>query len=241
MGVAEEEITEEQIAEAEAETFIVPALRDEEPEPEPDEEPEPEPDEPNPTPEAAEKAFKTVERSFTNYTQRVSDLVEVTGLPLEPCPLCPSQHKGFIDMSQAGAMPQEIKDVTMYYLGFPREQDYEPDPDTAVCGTCKGKGRLALPGSVAGNESKQCGTCRGFGYTPPPSDGTARVTSSADVHSPAGEQIAPLDLNEVDVSGEPKILPDGRPNPNFGLWPQYKVEVPPYGVTVNLTAQDTPA
>ena len=35
---------------------------------------------------------------------------------------------------------------------------------------------------------------------------------------------------------EPRILPDGRQNPNFGKWPQYKIQVAPYGVTAGLNA-----
>jgi hypothetical protein len=42
---------------------------------------------------------------------------------------------------------------------------------------------------------------------------------------------------DVDEWQEPRILPDGRENPNYGMMPHRKMLVEPWGVTAGLRAE----
>jgi hypothetical protein len=50
------------------------------------------------------------------------------------------------------------------------------------------------------------------------------------------EPVATMAYDEVDEWDEPRILPDGRENPNFGKMPNRKIPVEPWGVTAGLNA-----
>jgi hypothetical protein len=198
-----------------------------------------EPTEPT-MPEEIEKLYKTVERSFKTYSGHVAALAAGAELPIHGCPLCPTPHKGFVNLNDAGRLPDFVSDEVKVFLGFAREQDYEQASNIEPCAQCKGKGKVLTGSKVAGNESVQCRNCNGFGYYPPPVAAGSEGPAQNVVHFPAGERPEPVDNGDMDLSGEPRILPDGRPNPNFGLWPQYKIQVPPWGTTAGLTAQDVP-
>jgi hypothetical protein len=202
---------------------------------------EPEPERREPASDMAmEKAFKKVESAAKGYITTINRSFEDIAIALEPCPLCFTRIPGFVDMEYAGAVPQELKDATMAYMGFAREQDYQPDPGITTCRSCGGLGKTATGSKVPGNETTTCRVCLGYGYEPPPSSSPTNLISAPATHHPAGEAPVPVATGDVDISGEPRILPDGRQNPNFEKWPQYKIPVEPYGVTANLTAQDAP-
>lgn len=210
--------------------------------PTPDPEPDPEPQEPpapsGPSQQDMEKGFKTVERAAKAYAEKVGTAFPEGVLDLQTCPLCADLVPAFVDMNLAGAVAEDAKVATLAYLGFAREQDYEPAPNIEACRICSGKGLVKTGSLVPKNETRTCDNCKGYGYFPPPVSGAAALGAVDVQHAPAGETVQPLDSPDVDVTNEPRILPDGRPNPNFGLWPQYKVQVPPYGTTAGLTAQD---
>src|SRR5205823_5221567 len=103
-----------------------------------------------------------------------------------------------------------------------------------------GEGKTATGSRVSGNDWRICPKCHGFGYTPPPEQGTNGAGAASEFHAPVGEHASPLEEPDNDVAGEPRLLPDGRVNPNYGKWPQYKVLVQPWGVTAGLTVQDAP-
>lgn len=210
--------------------------------PAPDPEPDPEPQEPpapsGPSQQDMEKGFKTVERAAKAYAEKVGTAFPDGVLDLQTCPLCADLVPAFVDMNLAGAVAEEAKAATLAYLGFAREQDYEPATNIEACRICKGKGMVKTGSLVPENATKRCDNCRGYGYYPPPTGGPAAIGAPEARHAPVDEITQPLDSPDVDVTGEPRILPNGVPNPNFGLWPQYKVQVPPYGTTAGLTAQD---
>jgi len=185
------------------------------------------------------KRFDASQRRFKTYTTALSQIFEEDALSHIPCPLCPDMHKGFIDVRDAGNVPDEIKAVVMEYMGFARPIDLRPDPLTHTCHVCDGEGKTATGSRVSGNDSRQCPECKGYGYVPPPSEALNGSGRASDFHAPVGEQQHPLEEPDNDVAGEPRLLPDGRVNPNFGKWPQYKVLVQPWGVTANLTVQDS--
>ena len=198
--------------------------------------------EPEPEPEGRvedvqmEERAKKIGRSFGTYSRKVQEVMEEDALELLPCPLCPEMHPGFVHKADAGRVPEDVKEVVLMYLGFQREQDYEPDPQTQTCRTCKGKGKTATGSSVPGRETRACPTCNGSG-----AEGldVALIPTGANGHTDEAFTLAgpnEAGVVEADNWGEPRILPDGRENPNFGRQPQFKVLVEPYGVTANLTA-----
>lgn len=234
----EDPITEEQIAEAEAEE--ADDSGDEEAGEEEQAAPEPEPlPEGVLTPEQYEQRAQKIERRAATYAKAVSEIMEEQALDLLPCPCCSAtMHPMFVNKHDAGRYPDDVKGAVLTFLGFAQEQEYEADQEVRRCPKCDGKGRTATGSTVQGNETRQCTHCLGFGYFPPPNASDGSAPPSADFHYPAGEAPQPLAGDDADIAGDPKILPDGRPNPNFGLWPQYKVPVEPWGITAGLTAQD---
>lgn len=224
----------------------------EEPEPttEPDEQPEApqEPDEepagppePEPEPESQavfEERLKKSERAFQTYTKKIGEVMEEDALNLIECPCCPPMHKGYVDVRDAGKLPDEVVSVVMEFVGLARATELHADPDVATCARCGGEGRTATGSNVPGNEARTCGHCKGFGYYPPPEPAAPSNGHLSDFHYPAGEAPLPDVEPERDAWGEAKLLPDGRQNPNYGRMPQFKVAVPPWGITANLTVQD---
>lgn len=239
MDVEDDEITEEQVAEAEAEAA--------EPDDEVDEDEAEAPQEPvaaepqsGATPEEWEQRAQKLERRAATYTRGVSEIMGDDALDLIPCPCCSMTiHPMFVSKHDAGRYPEDVKAAVLTFLGFAQEQEYEQDQEVDTCTKCKGKGFTKTGSQVEGNKRRKCRHCKGFGYFPPPGESEQREATVADFHYPADEAPQPLASDQVDIAGEPRYLPDGRENPNFGLWPQYKVEVPPWGVTAGLTAQDT--
>jgi hypothetical protein len=203
-----------------------------------------EPDERTPAPSQSvvtmqemERALKQMETAALTYTKRVGAVLPPDTLHLELCPLCSPMYLGFVDIEFAGRIPDDIKQATMMYLGYAREQEYEPDPSTEQCSVCKGKGKTSTGSNVPGNDSRRCTNCQGFGYYPPPGSGVGSAPAIEPEHAPVGDPSEIIAVPETDPTGEPRILPDGRENPNYMKWPQAKVLVPPYGVTLGLTAQ----
>ena len=190
------------------------------------------------TPETMERRFKASESAVTAYAKKLSVIWEEDYASLYPCPLCPDIHKGFVSLNDAGRVPEEIQAGVMQYFGFSREVDYEQDGRLETCNICKGLGKTKTGSKVPGNDTTQCTNCKGYGFYPPPGAELASGVSPDPEHHPVGENVQPLVEGEVDAMNEPRILPDGRVNPNFGKWPQYKIQVAPYGVTAGLNAVD---
>lgn len=191
------------------------------------------------TPEALEKRTRSAEQRFERYAKGITDLYEEDALKLLPCPLCPDQHKGFVSIDFAGRVPQEVTDSVKLYLGIQREQEYAQDPGTGACPTCESKGKVKTGSSVPGHEARTCPNCKGYGYVPPPTQETPRNGASSPTVTPEAITEALQSVEDVDEWGEPRILPDGRENPNFGKMPNRKVPVEPWGITAGLNALDT--
>ena len=190
------------------------------------------------TPEQYEERAKKSGQAWLAYTKKISAIFEEDATDLILCPLCPDMHKGFLNVHDAGRVPDDIKDAAMLFLGIRREQDYESNPDTYQCDACKGKGRLENPTTVAEYQFETCTRCGGRGYIR-----TGQTPQNGAVHVDAPPVLAevpsvPVASGDRDLWGEPRILPDGRPNPNHGKYPDHKIEVPPWGKTAGLTALD---
>ena len=157
------------------------------------------------------------------------------GAHLLDCPLCLDSHKGLVDVRDAGQYPKEIVDNVMSFLGLAREQDYKQSGSHTSCSFCDANGKVATGSHVPEFTTVTCPECKGYGYTPPPSTG-ATVTLIGSQTAPIAQGVPDdIQTGEVDNWGELRILPDGRPNPNFGKQPSFKVLVEPYGVTAELS------
>lgn len=188
------------------------------------------------TPEALEKRAKRIETSFKTYTKAVERNYEDEFQYLAECPLCPDNHKGYVDLRSAGYVPQEVQDAVRMYFGVMREQDYAHSPTMHTCPDCEGKGKVATGSTVPEFVTVQCQRCgaRGFiGDQLPEFPVNGQVTGPT-VYQP--ERPATQAYDETDEWDEPRILPDGRENPNFGKMPNRKIAVEPWGTTAGLNA-----
>ena len=184
-----------------------------------------------------DKRWKTHERLSNAYFKKIEDLWGDDAVKLTRWMIGPNSPYGYISETDVGRLPDDFKQGLETVLGTVREQDYEPDPNAAPCPTCKGKGKTKLPSAVAGQDSRVCPTCNGAGWLEQGGPSANGVTEG--VRAPAlALAIAPdIQHGDVDEWGEPRILPDQRPNPNFGKLPQHKVTVEPYGITRLITQQ----
>lgn len=207
----------------------------------PDQTPTPDPAASGMSAAQAEKAAKDAAADWNRLRQRTIDRWEGEGEYLRDCPLCLDQHKGLVDLRHAGNYPREAVDAVMGFLGLAREQDYKQSGSHNACTFCDANGKVATGSKVPEFTTVTCPECNGYGYTPPP------TPSKIVVDGPVGNvvQLPPptddLEHGEVDDMGEPRVLPDGRLNPNYGMRPAYKVMVEPFGVTAGLTTMNAPA
>ena len=182
-----------------------------------------------------DKRWQTADRAAKAYFKKIEDAWGDDAVKLTRFMLGPNAPYGYISSDDVGRVPAELKEGLELYLGHVREQDYEPDPNAAQCATCKGKGFTALPSLVGGNDKRTCPTCNGAGWL---EQAAAAPGSAGNGYAPPA-LVAPLtpDIQhgETDEWGEPRILPDGRANPNYGKLPQHKVTVEPFGITRLLT------
>ena len=180
-----------------------------------------------------------ITRSFNTYKAAVERNMEEEIVDLLQCPLCfATDHPAFLNKHGAGRVPDEIKELVLFYLGIAREMEYPSSSKYRTCDECQGTGRVTTGSRVAGQENIGCGTCNERGWIGP------EIVQTNGHHEPAPGLTAPLPAvesgatDDVDEWNEPRILPDGRQNPNFGRMPHRKIQVEPWGVTAGLTAQD---
>ena len=214
-------------------------LPDEDGEPDedaPDTQPEPEPEQQEDTGPSMEAIIK-LGKKFETYAKAVGDTYEEDGQYLYPCPLCSDNHKGFVDLRYAGQIPGEIAAEVHSYLTGSAVGNFEQDPGTKTCPVCAGKTQVKT-GAISGQWiTRTCPNCGGYGFMPPPTEvvGSKGLNGSGGVLALVPEDTGPSE--DVDEWGEPRILPDGTLNANFGMMPNRKTIHPVYGVTANLTAQ----
>lgn len=211
------------------------AAEDEEQPAEPELEPEPEqqPD------EDRAKLAKSLDTRFSTYRNSVEKMLadEVTDWLL--CPLCAAgMAPGFVNRNDLGHVPDEIQANVQMFLGFARETDYAAAPGIVTCTDCAGLGKVSTGSRVAEHMTITCPTCKGYGYVPPPGGHPGGNGHSGSPEESVAAALAELDTPERDNWGEPRILPDGTLNDNFGKMPQFKSVHPVYGVTANLSPEE---
>lgn len=239
MSESENEQPDEQEPEAEPQV-------DDDPDQTEGDEPEDFPDEPEAPAEPEQGSdedrvamAKKIDRSFKTYQAAVERNIgdEVTDWLL--CPLCASgMAPGFVNRHDLGRVPDEVQANVQTYLGFARETEYPAAHGIHVCSDCEGLGKVSTGSRVAEHMTITCPTCKGYGYTPPPGFAANQPTGNGHAAEVAAEALADLDSPERDNWGEPRVLPDGTLNGNFGKMPQFKTVHPVFGVTANLTPEE---
>lgn len=201
--------------------------------------PEPEPEQPQASDEDRAKLAKALDTRFKTYQTSVEKALGDEVVDWMLCPLCtPGMAPGFFNRHDFGRIPDDVQSNVMMVLGFAREQEYEQDPNTHTCRTCGGKTKVKS-GAVAGEYiTRTCPSCLGYGFEPPPAKGGAAPPTNGRAEESVAHALADLDTPERDNWGEPRILPDGTLNDNFGKMPQFKSVHPVYGVTANLTPEE---
>jgi hypothetical protein len=190
----------------------------------------------------AEDTFRKLEAAAKAHRTKVANILGDESYGLIECPLCiASIVPGMVNLADAGNLHPEHEAIVKHYLGISREMEYAQDDQVSECPVCHGEGKTKTGSKVPQFATHDCSECRGFGYVPPPTIG-ARPDENGATHELTPADFAPpTEHADVDNWGEPRILPDGRENPNYGRQPQFKIPVPPWGVTAHLTAQDIPA
>jgi hypothetical protein len=214
------------------------------PEPEPDDddaaepEPEPEPVAQGITPEQHEARLKKLDTSFATYSRRVQDVLGEDADDLTPCPLCLDVPRGFVYTWQAGRVPEEQADVVKLFLGLARPVDYPETSRFRACRECQGLGKVATGSKVPQHETITCPGCNGYGYEGETPRAQAAPTNGSEGMTGPTVYTEPTSPPDVDMWKQPRLLPDGRENPNWGRTPDLWQPVEPWGDTRGLTAQD---
>ena len=202
-------------------------------------EPTPEPEPEQQSDEDRVKLAKALDTRFKSYQTSVEKNLgdEVTNWLL--CPLCASgMAPGFVNRHDLGRVPDEVQANVQTFLGYAREGEYEDAPGVRACTDCAGRGKVKTGSLVAEHATITCPTCKGYGYVPPPgAHALHSVAVGNGQHEPA-DPAADLETPDRDNWGEPRILPDGTLNDNYGKQPQFKTRHPVYGETRLLTPEE---
>ena len=176
-------------------------------------------------------------RSFDTYGKRVTETYGDDMQYIVACPCCPDNHKGFVDLRWAGNVPPEVSSEVYAYLTATNVGSFEQDPGTKTCPVCAGKTQVRT-GALSGQWiTRTCPNCGGYGFMPPPSNAVGSLGASGNGGVQAEPTLELVAQEDVDEWGEPRVLPDGTLNANFGMMPNRKTIHPVYGVTSTLTAQ----
>lgn len=214
------------------------AADDEDPAAEPDTTdvgPQPEP----PQDEDRSKMFAKIDRSFGTYRSAVERNLEDEVTDWFGCPLCfSSAVPGYVNKHDMGRVPEDVQDNVRTFFGLARETDYASAPGIVACTDCGGLGKVSTGSRVAEHATITCPTCKGYGYTPPPVPTQNQRMAATNGQNETAEAIADLEVPDRDNWGEPRVLPDGTLNDNYGKMPQFKSVHPVYGVTASLSPEE---
>lgn len=197
--------------------------------------PQPEP----PQDEERQAVFAKIDRSFKTYQSAVERNLgdEVTDWLF--CPLCASGAVvGYVNKHDLGRIPEEVAANVKMFLGYARETEYPEAKGINQCAGCTGLGKVSTGSRVADHMTITCPDCKGYGYTPPPGAPAAYSAGNGKSETAHAAAMADLEQPDRDNWGEPRILPDGTLNANYGKQPQFKEVHPVYGVTANLSPEE---
>jgi hypothetical protein len=213
------------------------AEADPEPEPEPEEADEPEPE--APSDEDRARMFAKIDGSFKTYQRNVEKQLGDDVTEWLFCPLCASGAVvGYVNRNDLGRIPDEVEANVNTFMGYARETDYPEARGINQCACCAGLGKVSTGSRVAEHMTITCPECKGYGYTPPGGGHPLNGNPATGAASAASDALADLGQPERDAWGEPKVLPDGTLNGNYGKMPQFKSVHPEFGITANLSPEE---
>jgi hypothetical protein len=174
------------------------------------------------TAEELEAQRAKLQRSATNWRNRVSDVLGEDAQHLVPCELCEPDIPGFHFPAEMMIPETELDARLIAALIGSDGPDYPEASDVSRCETCAGYGNVRTGSRVAGRETKTCSTCVGYGYVPPPSLDRNGPAPAGQAPELVAVGASPGLMDDHDAWNSPRLLPDGRENPNYGKMPQYK-------------------
>ena len=185
------------------------------------------------------KLAKSLSTRYDSYKKSMIDRLGDEAPEWMVCPLCTSSMApGFVNVHDFGNVPDDIRANVDTYFGLKREKSYKQNPNTRTCPICDGE-TIVESGANAGEYiTMSCPECKGYGYVPPPGVHPVGNGHAGSPEDHVAAALADLDTPERDNWGEPRVLPDGTLNSNFGKMPQFKSVHPTYGVTANLSAEE---
>ena len=189
--------------------------------------------------EERQEAFKRIDASFKTFSRNVEKQLadEITDWLF--CPLCAAGAvPGYVNRHDLGRVPEEVQANVKTFLGYARETDYPAAKGINQCEGCDGLGKVSTGSRVAEHMTVTCPDCKGYGFTPPPGVAHAGNGVASTPAESVAEALSDLDTPDRDNWGEPRVLPDGTLNDNFGKMPQFKTVHPVYGVTANLSPEE---
>lgn len=167
-----------------------------------------------------DKALAKIGKRAGTFVAFVADTLGEDAIALVQCELCHPQIPGwhFTDeFMQANRMQLPDLQARLFeVLRTPVEPNYNALSGFTVCMACGGEGKGTTGSKVPQHRLTTCPTCQGRGFIPPQGAQvvTEFPTATNGVVSLSPESVPPLD--EVDPWGSPRLLPDGRENPNYG-------------------------
>ena len=198
-------------------------------EPEPEVEPieppsEPPAEAPAPTglsPKEREAQQKKLDAEAKRHTERITALLGDEAEDVTECPFCDPQLQGYFYDSQLATPRSEMQAAMIDALKRPLQVEYVQAENISQCNHCKGLGKVLTGSLVPRNESVACRGCNGFGYLPPPTMAQNGGISTDQLEQLVAVGGPELVYEDVDNWNHPRLLPDGRENPNYGRQPQY--------------------
>jgi len=211
------------------------APEDDEPEETPAE-PEQAPETPPSSPaqmEAMDKAYRSIERSATNYVTRVAEWGQEFEQPIVPCPICAGFLPGFRYSAMVVPFSEDEKKFARTVAGIPDEPDYKQAQDAHVCSDCDGQGKVLTGSRRNDQRTRICFTCKGLGWEGRGAADTADQRSGANVVAIAAPEQPQDDVPDLDPWLRP---PD---HPGYGKMPNLcktEADLPPGWHFVNGVA-----
>lgn len=212
---------------------------DSEPGDEQGDEPEAETESAGPSQKDIEQMFGRIERSYKTYDAAVKRNLDDQAEDWLGCPLCAGGAiPGFFNRHDIGNIPEAVEANVRMVLGLATEKQYPHSGRHDTCVDCEGLGKVSTGSRVPEHAHIICPNCRGYGYMPPPPRHGEQPTGNGEVPAAVVADPSDFDQPERDNWGEPRILPDGTLNENYGKQPQFKARHPVYGETRLLTGAE---
>ncbi len=196
---AEQELTEEQVAEIDAEDGDV-REQDDAGELEPDALAPPE-DLGAESGAAMEKMGKSLDALQRHVARRIGEILGDDAGEWEECEIC--NYWNTPGWRHKGPLPSEVEDVVRVALGGHGLTEYLEDEYSRACEKCNGIGFVLTGSKAAGQETLQCLICKGMGWV---AVGDERRTGAfATPNGSQASQPAPLAQQQPAVAETPEL------------------------------------